>query len=210
VTIHAATLVQAEHPTVKTIITVFAAVTGSVLLDLPYYWFHRLQHASVFLWRFHRVHHSVRELSTLNSFHHVTEELFRIPLVTLPMCLLIHFDAGHVPVAVSILFSGQAFLQHACTRLSLGPLRYVIVDNRYHRLHHAMDDRSPVRNFGTFTSVWDQVFGTARMPKRGEWPDAGLAEIDEPKRLSDYLLMPFRRASTRESVSVPTTTREAA
>lgn len=46
------------------------------------------------------------------------------------------------------------------------------------------------KNFDSFTSVWDLMLGTAHFPKN-EWPDTGLADIDEPNGLREYLWRPF-------------------
>jgi sterol desaturase/sphingolipid hydroxylase (fatty acid hydroxylase superfamily) len=170
-----------------------------------YYLFHRLQHTVRFLWRFHKVHHSIREMSAWNSYHHFTEKIFRIPFIAVPLSLIISPDAGHVPAAVTVILGMQALFEHSSTRVNLGSLRYLIADNRYHRIHHSIDPRHHGKNFGSFTSVWDQVFGTAHFPKPSEWPETGVFETAEPKRLRDFLFMPFRGVADygRQLASAP-------
>lgn len=170
----------------------FATVMVGLLIgEFFYYWFHRLQHAAPFFWRFHEVHHSLREMSAWNSNHHFTEEIFRIPFVVIPISLLFHFDAGPVPALIGILLGMQGIYEHSNTKLHLGPLRYLIADNRYHRLHHSLEPHHFSRNFGSGTPVWDMVFRTATFPKKGEWPAVGLAGVSEPRTLREFLFMPF-------------------
>jgi sterol desaturase/sphingolipid hydroxylase (fatty acid hydroxylase superfamily) len=168
---------------------VVAVITG----DFFYYWFHRAQHTSKVLWAFHSEHHAIREMSAWNSNHHVTEEIFRIPFVIIPASLLIHVDPGFAPALVWLLIGVQGQYIHSHTRLNLGPLRYVLADNHFHRIHHSAEQRHFDKNFGSFTSLWDTVFGTAHFPKRDEWPDTGIDEHDEPKTVGEYLFRPFRK-----------------
>ncbi len=170
-------------------VPVFAGVAG----EFFYYWFHRAQHKFAFLWAFHSEHHALREMSAWNSNHHFTEEIFRIPFITVPLTLLLQIDPGPAPVLVAVLMGLQGQYEHSHCKLHLGPLRYIIADNRFHRIHHSVELHHFDKNFGSFTSVWDQVFGTAHFPAKNEWPDTGIDAHDEPRKLSEFLFRPFRK-----------------
>jgi sterol desaturase/sphingolipid hydroxylase (fatty acid hydroxylase superfamily) len=173
---------------------------AALVADFFYYWFHRLQHANPLLWRFHAVHHSLREMSGWNCYHHFTEEIFRIPFVILPITLLINVTPGTAPVVIiPALFAIHGFCVHSCTRLHWGWFRYVVVDNRYHRIHHSTERRHLDRNFAAFASIWDLLFRTAHFPLPHEWPPVGVADIDEPKRLAEFLWRPFRPQTQAEA-----------
>jgi sterol desaturase/sphingolipid hydroxylase (fatty acid hydroxylase superfamily) len=174
-----------------------AIVLAMIFGDFFYYWFHRLQHAVPLLWRFHAVHHSIREMSAWNAYHHVTEELWRIPFTVLPVALLIRVDSHAIPWVFAIFATHGVFI-HSCTRLHLGPFRYVVTDPRYHRLHHSTNPKHFGCNFGGATAVWDWLFGTLRRPCPGEWPEVGLDGIDEPRTLGEYLWRPFRQSLRAE------------
>jgi sterol desaturase/sphingolipid hydroxylase (fatty acid hydroxylase superfamily) len=169
-------------------------VMGNWVVMFFYYWFHRLQHSNRFLWRFHRVHHSIREMSALNCNHHFTEEIFRIPFIVLPLSFIVGVEFGPVPWLVATIFSMQPLFEHSCTRLNFGLLRYLICDNRFHRIHHSIEPAHWNKNFGSFTPLWDIVFGTAHFPRPEEWPDTGVEGVTEPASLADMLLAPFRSA----------------
>ena len=163
-----------------------------------YYWFHRLQHRVKFLWHFHAVHHSLREMNAFNSNHHFTEEVFRIPFVTIPISLLFSFEQGYVPWLFAALMGWQGIYEHSATRVHFGLLRYLVPDNRFHRIHHSMEPRHFDRNFGSGTALWDFVFGTIYYPKGSEWPRVGIEEIHEPRSMREFLLAPFQRARGKE------------
>ncbi len=155
----------------------------------------------LFLWRFHAVHHSLREMNAWNSNHHFTEEIFRIPFVAIPLSLLFQGDPGYVPAIIIYVMRMQGQFEHSSTKFNLGFLRYIIADNRYHRIHHSIEQRHWNKNFGFFTPLWDIIFGSVWFPQKKEWPNVGLPQIDEPKTLSDFLWRPFRNQSFTASSS---------
>lgn len=171
------------------------AVAGVMptISDFFYYWFHRLQHSNSFLWRFHAVHHSLREMNSWNNNHHFTEEIFRIPFVFIPLSLFFQGDPGYVPAIIIYILRIQGQFEHSSTKFNLGILRYIIPDNRYHRIHHSIEQKHWNKNFGFSTPLWDIIFGTVWFPQQNEWPNVGLPKIDEPKTLPDFLWRPFRK-----------------
>jgi sterol desaturase/sphingolipid hydroxylase (fatty acid hydroxylase superfamily) len=132
-------------------------------------------------------------MSAWNSVHHISEEILRVPFIVIPMSLLIHVDPGFAPAIVWILLGIHGQYVHSHARLHFGPLRYAIADNRFHRIHHSVEREHFNKNFGSFSSVWDSLFGTAHFPKKDEWPQTGIDEHDEAKTVSEYLFRPFRK-----------------
>jgi sterol desaturase/sphingolipid hydroxylase (fatty acid hydroxylase superfamily) len=177
-----------------------ATVGLAMISNFFYYWLHRAQHGVPWLWRFHRVHHSITELSVTSSYHHVAEDFFQFVAVTLPMAYLLDVVPGPVPWLAIVGVSTYFQFIHSSTRLHIGPLRFVIGDNRFHRIHHSVEPQHFNRNFGTVTPLWDVLFGTAYFPRSDEWPDVGLAEVAEAGTLREYLLMPFRDPKTPGTV----------
>jgi sterol desaturase/sphingolipid hydroxylase (fatty acid hydroxylase superfamily) len=194
VTLQLGWLSAAKDIPVKAFGGLLALIGALTLGEFFYYWFHRLQHAVPFLWRFHAVHHSLREMNAWNSNHHFTEEIFRIPFMVIPTAILFRADPGYVPELIYIVIRLQGQFEHAATRFHLGPLRYVVADNRFHRIHHSIEQQHRDKNFGSFTPFWDMLFGTARFPRKNEWPETGLQDVEEPKTLADFLWRPFKVA----------------
>lgn len=168
---------------------VLAPVAAALIYDFFFYWFHRAQHALA--WRFHAVHHSIRELNTVNSYHHFSEPIFQAVFLLLPASLIVA-DVGPVVPAMLICLHLQASFIHSSTRIDIGPLRLFLCDNRFHRIHHSLEERHFGKNFGAFTTLWDRLFGTAWFPAKDEWPPTGLAEIDQPRSLRNWTDLPAR------------------
>lgn len=200
-------LSSSQYSPIKFLGGIVASIIAFQGFTFFYYWFHRIQHSNKLLWEFHAVHHSIEEMSAFNSYHHFTEEIFRIPLLVVPMSLLIKFEQGYVPWIWAVLFSCQSIFEHSSTKLHFGWLRYIIPDNRFHRIHHSRDPKHWNKNFGSGSAIWDVLFGTVYHPKN-EWPDVGLDDIREPKTLREYLFRPFTRVddagtSNSEATQLP-------
>lgn len=186
-------LSQSTSKAVQVIGWIVGPLAATLLGDFFYYWFHRAQHNWNFLWAFHSEHHAIREMTAWNSAHHVTEEILRVPFILIPMSLLVHLDPGFAPPIIWLLLGFHGQYVHSNARIHFGPVRYVIADNRFHRIHHSLEQKHYNKNFGSFSSVWDSLFGTAHFPKRDEWPDTGIDEHDEAKTVGQYLFRPFRK-----------------
>ena len=170
-----------------------AIVVGLAVIlikDFLFYWEHRAQHR--FLWRWHAPHHAIRNLSATNSWHHWSEILMFALFVALPLSLLSPMF-GPRPILVGLILSWQPIYLHSATRLQLGRvMRKLVVDSRYHRIHHSLEPKHFDRNFGAATPLWDWLFGTAYFPNDDEWPEVGLAGLDEPTSLREWSALPWR------------------
>ena len=120
-------------------------------------------------------------------------------LYTIPTSLIVS-DMGPGLPFVSLAIWLHIVWIHSPTRANFGPLRALFVDNRFHRIHHSLEERHFDKNFGAFTTLWDRLFGTACFPERGEWPAVGLAEIDEPNGVREWIDLPARYANGERRV----------
>jgi sterol desaturase/sphingolipid hydroxylase (fatty acid hydroxylase superfamily) len=157
------------------------------LVDFFYYWFHRAQHRFRLLWRLHSVHHAIRELSVLNVYHHWTDRLLWVFFVFAPLSVFFEIS---VPRVLGISFFVRFYMEsiHANARLRFGPLKFLITEPRFHRIHHSLEERHHQRNFSAFFPIIDVLFGIAYFPEGHEHPDTGLADQAEVRTLRDYLL----------------------
>jgi sterol desaturase/sphingolipid hydroxylase (fatty acid hydroxylase superfamily) len=171
---------------------VIAVLAAAIVNDFFFYWAHRIQHR--FLWRYHAVHHSIREMNAVNSYHHASEAIMSLLLYTVPTSLIVA-DLGPGLPFVSLAIWLHIVWIHSPTRANFGPLRALFVDNRFHRIHHSLEERHFDKNFGAFTTLWDRLFGTACFPEPGQWPAVGLAGIDEPRNVREWIDLPARYAS---------------
>ncbi|MDF7776002.1 sterol desaturase family protein [Sphingomonas sp. AOB5] len=173
------------------IAVIAAPIVGAMVGDFFFYWFHRAQHR--WLWRYHAVHHSIREMSAANSYHHISEPVVHTLLYLIPTSLIVSYT-GPVAPAMTVLLYLHASYIHSPAAISFGPGRALFVDNRFHRIHHSLDEKHFDHNFGAFTTIWDRLFGTAWYPAKDEWPDVGLAEVDQPRTVAEWITLPGRYA----------------
>jgi sterol desaturase/sphingolipid hydroxylase (fatty acid hydroxylase superfamily) len=162
-------------------------VIAIVGLDALAYAQHRVLHRVDVLWRFHLVHHSDPEIDVTTTFrHHPVEAIFN-GVVVGGVVLVIGFSPAEVVAYTWVSFVVE-LLAHA--NLALPPVQRVML-GRLHR-HAGIPSHPPPRdnaetnaNFGQAFSIWDTLFGTARVrspdDRRVEF---GLDEFREPKFLS--------------------------
>lgn len=181
--------IHSSNPLVVAVGYTLVPMLGLFLYDVNYYWFHRLQHTAPFLWRFHAIHHSIEELNAFNAYHHVSEYVWRIPLMTIPLSLLFSVSEPQVVIIGTVLHA-VGVLAHGNVRLNFGPLRYLLVEPRFHRIHHSIERQHWNRNYSFYFPVLDVLFGTAYFPRRGEIPKTGLDYAREPRDLRSFLFPP--------------------
>ncbi|AIF48936.1 sterol desaturase family protein [Dyella japonica] len=135
------------------------------IYDFVLYVVHRLQHQIPWWWALHSLHHSQRQLSCWsNDRDHYLDDLLEA-LIVAGVGVLI----GVAPTEYALLVLMGELLQnlgHANIRLHFGPvLGRVLVDPRYHRLHHMrVDPDQPTLhacNYAFVFPIWDILFGTA-------------------------------------------------
>lgn len=158
-----------------------------VVADFLAYWRHRAEHR--WFWPIHVVHHSPHELHAANDIGHPVQVLFSIAFISVPMSLF-QIDGPGTPFMVGFVVSLLSYYIHSPIDVHFGPFRKVMVDNRFHRIHHSLQPKHFDRNFGICFSLWDRMFGTAYDPEPGEWPKVGVAGVKPPRTIREYLMMP--------------------
>ncbi|MBL8956448.1 MAG: sterol desaturase family protein [Myxococcaceae bacterium] len=163
------------------------------LADLGRWVQHRMHHAVPFLWRSHELHHSGSHLTAIKAsrshlIERVLQQLFMYgPLLALgaPAEALWWFI---VPNSLMGPFS------HCNADLELGPLEWVLMGPKNHRLHHSVDPRHHNKNFSSAMVLWDRVFGTWANPASAGAPTkVGLEGDPTPEGFFAQLVEPFRR-----------------
>lgn len=157
------------------------------LADFLAYWRHRAEHA--WFWRIHVVHHSPRELHAANDIGHPLQTLFTFGFVTIPLSL-VQIDGPETPSFVTAIVILLSTYIHSPIDAHFGPFRKILVDNRFHRIHHSLDPRHFDKNFGICFSLWDYMFGTAYEPGK-EWPAVGVEGVTPPRTVGEFLKLPL-------------------
>lgn len=135
------------------------------IYDLVYYLVHRLQHAVPWWWGLHSLHHSQRRLSCWsNDRDHYLDDLLEVAIIG-----AVGAAIGVAPVEYAVIVLGGELVEkfsHANVKIGFGPyLDKVLVDPKFHRLHHMRADPSRPGlhncNFALVFPIWDILFGTA-------------------------------------------------
>ena len=169
------------------------------IYDLVYYLIHRLQHMIPWWWALHSLHHSQRQLSCWsNDRDHYLDDLLEA-LIVAGVSLLI----GVSPTDFALLVLSGELLQnlgHTNVRLRFGPvLEKVLVDPRYHRLHHMrVDPQRPqlhACNYAFIFPLWDILFGTALFGEPAHPTGVGdpMVDADNQRGIVAQQLVTLRR-----------------
>jgi len=130
-----------------------------VLVDLAYYWSHRLSHEIHLLWAGHVVHHSSEEYNLAvalrqSSIHGLFTWVFYLPLAL----------AGIPPetyvtcYALNLLYQ---FWIHTQAVGRMGRVTELVMNTpSHHRVHHGRNPKYLDRNHAGVLIVWDRLFGT--------------------------------------------------
>lgn len=169
-----------------------------IVRDFTHWNVHRLLHRVPFLWRFHKVHHSVKEMGFAAHlrFHWMESVIYNI-IQFIPLALLGFTLDDYIHIYVLTILIGH--LNHANIILPLGPLKYIFNNPQMHIWHHAKDMPEGVRygcNYGLSLSLWDYLFGTAKMPSDGKDIELGFEDDEKfPKGFFRQLIYGFKKGS---------------
>ncbi|MCU0318989.1 MAG: sterol desaturase family protein [Flavobacteriales bacterium] len=139
-------------PSALTVVVTF------LLVDLLYYWFHRLSHQVNFLWAAHIVHHQSEDYNLSVALRQswwqgLFSFWFYIPIAVLGVDPL-------TIVTVAAFVTLYQFWIHTEALGRLGPLEWVLNTPSHHRVHHGSDPKYIDRNHAGTLIIWDKLFGT--------------------------------------------------
>ncbi len=136
-----------------------------LIYDFVYYWMHRTQHWIPWWWALHSMHHSQRQMSCWTNDRGSYVDGFLQSMVLATVGLFIGVAPDQFALLMFIGELAQNF-SHANVRFGFGGVfEKVLVDPKFHRLHHMLVDPERPRlhdcNYGQVFSIWDVVFGTS-------------------------------------------------
>jgi len=162
-----------------------------VTRDFFYYWFHRLQHASKWLWAEHALHHSEEQVNVTTSIrHHWLDKVLELFFILIPLQLI--FRPPFLALAtVGGILGMVGFSNHMNFKFGLGRLNWLITTPQSHRIHHSRLPEHLDKNFAAFFPLWDMIFGTYHAPAKDEYPPTGLSSGERVTTTRQALLLPF-------------------
>lgn len=146
--------------------------------DFCFYWLHRSEHYSRFLWAVHSNHHSSEKYNfTVALRSSVLQPMYRF-IFYIPVAFL-----GFDGLTIMFMYAVNQFYQFFLHTEVIGKLprwyEAIFVTPSHHRVHHASNVRYLDKNMGQVLIIWDKMFGTFEAEK--EIPKYGLT-----KRLDTY------------------------
>jgi sterol desaturase/sphingolipid hydroxylase (fatty acid hydroxylase superfamily) len=128
------------------------------LVDLCYYWAHRMSHEINLFWGGHVVHHQSEDYNFSVALHQGSFQVIWTFAFYLPLALL-GFDPTTF-VLISALNTVYQFWIHTETIGKLGPLEWIFNTPSHHRVHHGRNPKYIDKNHAGVFIIWDRMFGT--------------------------------------------------
>jgi len=129
-----------------------------LLVDLAYYWAHRMSHEINLFWGGHVVHHQSEEYNLSVALRQSSLQVVWTFAFNLPIAL-IGFDTRDF-VLISALNTLYQFWIHTETIGKLGWLEYIFNTPSHHRVHHGRNPKYIDKNHAGAFIIWDKLFGT--------------------------------------------------
>lgn len=129
-----------------------------LLVDLAYYWAHRMSHEINLFWGGHVVHHQSEEYNLSVALRQSSLQVVWTFAFYLPLALL-GFKTEHF-VLVSALNTLYQFWIHTETINKMGWFEYVFNTPSHHRVHHGRNPKYIDKNHAGSLIIWDKMFGT--------------------------------------------------
>ncbi len=175
---------------------VAAGVLGFLLMDLTFYWWHRINHRLPVLWRLHSVHHLDPDLDITTSFRfHAGEIILSIGFRVAQVLALGITPA--VYAAYELIFTLCTIFHHSNLRLPLWlerPLNFLIVTPRMHGVHHSAWKNETDSNYSVIFRAWDTLHRTIRLNVPQGELEIGVPGYNRPEDNGplQLLVMPLR------------------
>lgn len=170
---------------------------GVLLLDLTFYWWHRLNHSWSLLWRFHNVHHIDPALDSTTSFRfHAGEIAYSAAFRAVQIGII---GPGALTLVVyELLFLSGTVFHHSNVRLPVGlerALNYVFVTPRMHGVHHSVIRDETNSNYSVVFRWWDVLHRSLRLNVPQDEIRMGVAGYTRPQdnSLASVLALPFKQ-----------------
>ncbi|MHB1947876.1 MAG: sterol desaturase family protein [Gammaproteobacteria bacterium] len=171
-------------------------ILGFLLMDLTFYYWHRMNHEINLLWRFHNVHHVDPDLDVTTSMRFHIVEIAYSSVFRLVQLSLIGIDPI-IFFCYEFVFQFNTFFQHSNIQL---PIRFeriinkLIVTPRMHGIHHSTYFNEVNRNYSVFFSFWDHLHKTIKLNVPQQSITIGVPAYLESSdnTLTNLLLMPFK------------------
>lgn len=168
-----------------------AVLIADVGITLAHFASHRINA----LWQLHAVHHSVKRMYGFNGLmKHPLHQSIETLAGTAPLLLMGAPQDVLMLLVVAVVI--QLLLQHSNVAYFTGPFKYLLAINEVHRFHHLNTAEEGDVNFGLFTTLTDNLLGTAYYDKEKVIQSENLGISSSPNYPVAYLaqmIEPFKQ-----------------
>ncbi|MEP2139398.1 MAG: sterol desaturase family protein [Erythrobacter sp.] len=169
-------------------------VVYMVVIGFFEYWLHRALHDIPILWRLHAIHHQIEEMNAARSYSHWAQDAVYLAVITVPLVFLIESPQHHIAVLTTFYLVSNYYMHTDNPAMAFPPvMRHLLADNVYHHYHHSRSVEHWGRNYCSFFSFYDRVFGTQHMPEDEVFHPTGIDGYRPLSGWRDYLVRPFTR-----------------
>ena len=177
--------------------------------DMTQYWWHRITHATPWLYKLHRPHHQAEYLSIRIVYRNNIFYYFLMPGLWLSG-ILIYLGggwvyAGYIILKMTVIYGAHSDLRwdkHLYGIKGLAPLMWVLertistpATHSAHHGKHAADGVTNYKgNYGNLLFFWDILFGSAKITRR--YPEKFGVENLPKTSVAEQLLWPVVRVKT--------------
>ncbi|MCW8092977.1 sterol desaturase family protein [Alteromonas sp. ASW11-130] len=174
--------------------------------DFTRFLLHYLMHKVPFLWHYHKVHHSAQVLTPMTIYRsHPLESFLYASRMAIAQGLAVGLSYFLFGPALSMIdiFGANLFvfifnvfgsnLRHSHVKWHWGNrIEKWFISPVQHQIHHSAHKQHFDKNFGTTLAIWDRLFGTLVVSKKGQKLTFGLGKGQQPHRnLTDAYLRPI-------------------
>jgi sterol desaturase/sphingolipid hydroxylase (fatty acid hydroxylase superfamily) len=170
-------------------------IAGFLLMDLTFYYWHRVNHAFSWFWGFHNVHHVDPDLDVSTSFRfHFGEVLYSAVFRGLQVSVL--GISLFTYLVYELVFQCATAFHHSNVRLPIRverALNKIIVTPRMHGVHHSIVKEETNSNYSVVFRWWDWLHGTLRLDVKQSDVVIGVAGYMEPRQNTflNLFILPF-------------------
>jgi len=172
-------------------------ILGFLLMDLSFYYWHRMNHQIPFLWRFHNTHHIDPDLDVSTSFRFHYGEVFFSTFFRVVQVVVIGVSLSTFLI-YELVFQSCTLFHHSNIRLPLMAERILnlfIVTPRMHGIHHSQVETETNANYCVVFRWWDALHRTLNLNISQETLKIGVPAYKEPRAnlLRNVLTLPFQK-----------------
>ncbi len=158
------------------------------------YWLHRALHDVPLLWRLHAIHHQIENMNAARSYSHWAQDTLYLAVITIPLVFLIESPQQTIALLTTFYLISNYYMHTDNPNMSFPPImRHILADNIYHHYHHSRAIEHWGRNYCSFFSFYDRIFGTQHMPNDEDFHPTGIDGYRPISGWRDYLVRPFTR-----------------